>query len=135
MEIAPIEAKVVLVGDSRSGKSSVWNRIFSKGFKFEFDPTTGVEFASKIVVRGDQHVKLQIWDTAGQELFRSLNRNYYKKTILCLAMYSVDDSESFKHAEAWLKDVTDIASDTLIGRILVANKTDLDPSEDRVTTQ
>jgi len=90
------------------------------------DPTLGVEFGSKLIYIEDEDktVKLQCWDTAGTESFRSITRSYYRGACGALVVYDVTSRESFEHARSWLADVRQYA-DPNLSCILVGNKVDL----------
>ena len=70
--------KYILIGDANVGKSCIMTQFVERKFKSFIDPTIGVEFGSKKVTIGDKKLKLQIWDTAGQENFRSITRAYFR---------------------------------------------------------
>lgn len=70
--------KFIVVGDANVGKSCMLLRYTEKQFRDEHDTTIGVEFGSQVFKQGDKTIKIQIWDTAGQESFRSITRSYYK---------------------------------------------------------
>ena len=87
--------------------------------------TIGVEFASRIVsVDHDVNVKLQIWDTAGQENFRSITRSYYRGSICCLLCYDITRRNSFANCIKWIEDIMSHSYDKIV-ILLVGNKTDL----------
>ena len=71
--------KIIIIGDSGVGKSSITNQYIQGVFKKKLEPTIGVEFATKTIEVSKQVVKLQIWDSAGQENYRSITRSYYRK--------------------------------------------------------
>ena len=86
--------------------------------------TIGVEFGSKIVDIGGKTVKLQIWDTAGQDRFRAVTRSYYRGAAGALLVYDVTQRDSYNHISTWLNDARTMANAD-ISLILVGNKTDL----------
>ncbi|KAG9038501.1 hypothetical protein FS842_003269, partial [Serendipita sp. 407] len=94
----------------------------------------GVEFGSKLIHIADENktIKLQCWDTAGTEYFRSITRSYYRGAAGALLVYDVTNRASFEHAEDWLKDVREHADPNLTC-ILVANKVDLVSDEGDTT--
>ncbi|KAK4536315.1 hypothetical protein CDCA_CDCA08G2340 [Cyanidium caldarium] len=117
--------KVVLVGDSGVGKSSLLLRFAEDVFE-ELPATVGVDFRV-ITVRTDrgQRVKVTCWDTAGQERFRTLTASYYRGAHGIILVYSVDTAESFRNVQAaWLEEVRRYStrSDALV--LIVGNKTD-----------
>jgi len=70
--------KFIIIGDSFVGKSCLMMRFIEEKFSTLTDPTIGVEFGTKVVAVGNQQIKVQIWDTAGQESYRSITRSYFK---------------------------------------------------------
>jgi small GTP-binding protein len=95
--------------------------------------TIGVEFATKTIKCNDTIVKLQIWDTAGQETFKAVTRSYYRDTIGCLMVYDIAKRESFASIVSWMAELKKYCDPQAI-IALVGNKTDLE--EDRqVLTQ
>jgi len=123
--------KFVLIGDAAVGKSSLLVRLTDSRFLTNPDATLGVEFGSKLIHIADEDktIKLQCWDTAGTEYFRSITRSYYRGAAGALVVYDVTSRASFEHAEDWLKDVREHADPNLTA-ILVANKVDLVEDED-----
>jgi Ras-related protein Rab-2A len=115
--------KCIIVGDSGVGKSSLLLQFTENKFVFDHDMTIGVEFGSKTIDINGKTIKLQIWDTAGQESFRSIVRSYYRDTGLVLLVYDVSNSRSFTSLNKWLEDIKDMANSPHI--ILVGNKSDL----------
>ncbi|KAH9048666.1 ras-domain-containing protein [Lactarius deliciosus] len=104
--------KFIITGDAGVGKSSLLIRLTDQRFLANPDPTCasrllGVEFGSKLITipEEDKVVKLQCWDTAGTESFRSITRSYYRGAAGCLLVYDVTSRPSFEHARTWLADV------------------------------
>ncbi|KAI0819049.1 ras-domain-containing protein [Irpex lacteus] len=118
--------KFIITGDAAVGKSSLLVRLTDQRFLANPDPTLGVEFGSKLITIPEENkvVKLQCWDTAGTESFRSITRSYYRGAAGCLLVYDVTNRQSFIHARSWLKDVREHA-DPHLTCILVGNKVDL----------
>ena len=88
--------KFIIVGDSSVGKSCLLLRFTDGRFKTSHDLTIGVEFGSRLVpVDQNVQVKLQVWDTAGQESFRSITRSYYRGSIASLLVYDITRRQSF----------------------------------------
>ncbi len=118
--------KFILIGDSTVGKTCVLTRFVDGWFKAESDPTIGVEFGSKLIkCKSGATVRLQVWDTAGQESFRSITRSYYRGAIGAVLVYDVTNSSSFENLPNWLKDSLE-ATNQNIGLVLVGNKSDLE---------
>jgi small GTP-binding protein len=118
--------KFILIGDSTVGKTCILTRFVDGWFKAESDPTIGVEFGSKVLkCKSGLTVRLQVWDTAGQESFRSITRSYYRGAIGALLVYDITNSSTFENLPTWLKDSLD-ATNQNIGLVLVGNKADLE---------
>ncbi|KAI9358559.1 ras-related protein rab-2A-like protein [Zopfochytrium polystomum] len=115
--------KYISVGDSGVGKSCLLLR-FTNGEFMPTETTIGIEFGSQIVTVNNRRVKLQIWDTAGQESFRSISRAYYRGAIGCLLVYDMTRRDTFNHLMSWLEDVKQHGNEE-IKTALIANKSDL----------
>ena len=117
--------KYIIVGDSSVGKSNLLLR-YSKNI---FDPghtaTLGIEFANKKLVYNNINYLIQIWDTAGQENFRSVTRAYYKASACAMIVYDISNRKSFQNIENWIKDCVNLAPKTVL-LVLIGNKTDLE---------
>ncbi len=116
--------KILIIGDSRVGKTSLLLKYVEKLFPEEHISTIGVEYKEKNIIKDDFNIKLQIWDTAGQERFRSITKNIYKNTNCVLFVYDITNMESFKNVKHWIKDTENIDKD--IKGIIIGNKTDLE---------
>ncbi|ULU03871.1 hypothetical protein L5515_013130 [Caenorhabditis briggsae] len=97
--------RLIVIGDSTVGKSSLL-RYFTEGKMAEIsDPTVGVDFYARMIeLRPGYRVKLQLWDTAGQEKFRSITKSYYRNSVGVLAIYDITNRKSFEHVENWVKE-------------------------------
>ena len=117
--------KMIVIGDSGAGKSSLIHALCEGTFQSEgHTQTIGVEFASKQLEIDGQVVKLQLWDTAGQERYRSVTRSYYRGAHCCLIVYDVTRRESFVHVQQWHDDALELATSSS-QLVLIGNKTDL----------
>ena len=125
--------KVILVGDSHTGKSCLLHRLMNGTFDSNQDITIGVDFGTKYIPIQNEIIKFQIWDTAGQESFRSIISSYYKNIAACLIFYDVSNRDSFNNIINWLIDVDTNSCNEQRKVILVGNKIDLE-SERQVTT-
>jgi len=121
------------VGDSSVGKSCLLLQFTDKRFKQSHDLTIGVEFGARTIPIDQQAVKLQIWDTAGQESFRSITRSYYRGSIGALLVYDVTKRATFENLQKWLEEMRENAYSKMT-IILVGNKVDLE-SEREVSTE
>lgn len=109
--------KLVLIGDCSVGKSSILIRFSEDRFMNNYNPTIGVDFASKILDIGTK-VKLLVWDTAGQERFRTITKNYYRGADAHLLIFDMTDPSSFENLKYWMKEIkeyTDFQNIFLIG--------------------
>jgi len=116
-------AKVLVVGDAAVGKTSLLVRYVKGIFNPSYILTIGVAFFVQDVVVGDRVLRLQIWDTGGQERFGPIRRMYYRGAKGVLLVYDKSNPETFEHLDYWLKEVERGCSDVPI--ILVGNKADL----------
>ena len=118
--------KVVVVGSSGTGKSSIVLRYTDDAFVDEMASTIGVDFKVKTVTMDDKRIKLTIWDTAGQERFRTLAGSYYRSAQLAIVVYDVTDEASYDALETWI-DELNLYSEHKMVKVLVGNKIDLKP--------
>ncbi|XP_013602853.1 PREDICTED: ras-related protein RABG2-like isoform X2 [Brassica oleracea var. oleracea] len=103
--------KVIFLGDSGVGKTSLMNQYVYKKFNRQYKATIGADFVTKELHIEDKSVTLQIWDTAGQERFHSLGAAFYRGADCCVLVYDVNDLKSFETLNTWhsefLKQVAD----------------------------
>jgi Ras-related protein Rab-1A len=116
--------KLLLVGDSGVGKSSLLSRFVDEIYTEEFISTVGVDFKIKTVDIHNQTCKIQVWDTAGQERFKSITSVYYKGANGCIVVYDITNRESFDHVHNWLTELETYAPPG-IPILLVGNKSDM----------
>ena len=117
--------RYIIVGDVNVGKSCIMLRFSSNEFREEHELTIGVEFAIKFYEIKNKNIKIQIWDTAGEEAFQSITKNYYKNAIGALLVYDITKKSSFDHLKNWLDNIRENSSRN-IKIILIGNKTDLE---------
>ncbi|KAJ3432640.1 ras-related protein rab-2-a [Anaeramoeba flamelloides] len=116
--------KFILIGDSGVGKSCILNRFTNHGFESVYDATIGVEFNARAIEISEKTIKLQIWDTAGQETFRSITRSYFRGSMGALLIYDITQRETFNHLNSWLEDILEHSSPD-IEIMVIGNKNDL----------
>lgn len=118
--------KVVLIGDSGVGKSSLMLRFTTDTFDQEISATIGIDFKVKRVAVVGGTVQLQLWDTAGQERFRTLTSSYYRGSNAVILVYDVNTPASFEHLQRWLDEVEvcHAGGSTNIAMMLIGNKID-----------
>jgi len=135
MSEAPLNAKILLIGNSSVGKSSILLRFSDETWlsEDESSATIGVDFrVSKMDVRGKK-VKLSIWDTAGQERFRTITSSYYRGAQGIILVYDVANRESFEALPKWFSELETYVSPNVV-KIVVGNKVDKEFSR-QVTTE
>ncbi|XP_028800495.1 ras-related protein Rab-2-A-like [Neltuma alba] len=116
--------KTIIVGNTGVGKSCLPFQFTDKRFQHTHDITIGTGFGAKTISINNKLLKLHIWDTAGQEKFRSITRTYYREAIVALLVYDITRKETFKHLDSWLKELREHA-DSNVTIVLVGNKCDL----------
>ncbi len=116
--------KLIFLGDQSVGKSCILNRFLNDTFIENYQATIGLDFQSKNVQIENQDIHLLLYDTAGQEKFRSLIPMYTRDANIVLLVYDISNRDSFSHLPDWLKDLTNVNFDEVIFAI-VANKVDL----------
>lgn len=121
--------KILLIGDSGVGKSSLILRFVDDTYSEAFTTTIGVDFKVKIVTVGDKTIKLQIWDTAGQDRFRTITSSYYRGAHGIIVVYDISDYSSYCNVQQWIQEIGRYASDD-VNKFIVGNKSDL-PSDQR----
>jgi len=116
--------KYIIIGDAAVGKSNLLLRYAHGQFKPEYQLTIGVEFGAKNIQINNKVFRIQIWDTAGQENFRSITRAYYKNSVCALVVYDISSRDSFNNVSTWIEDCKNQSPKTIF-MVLVGNKCDL----------
>ena len=117
--------KMIVIGDSGVGKSCLTNKATKNLFEETYNATVGFEFFTFNLKLNNKIIKLQVWDTCGQELYRSLITNFYRNSSLAIMVYAIDNKESFENIDIWLKELrTHSNPDTKV--FLIGNKIDLE---------
>ena len=117
--------KIVLIGDTSVGKTNILSKYLTDEFDAKSKATVGVEFGVKNFKIENNIVKVQIWDTAGEERYRSITNAYYKGAKGSLLVYDITNKKSFENVEKWISDLKANADED-ISMILLGNKTDLE---------
>ena len=123
--------KIILIGDSGVGKSCLTMKGTKNYFENYYSPTIGFEFFTFNVRIKDSKIRLQIWDTCGQEAYRSLISGFYRNSSLAILVYSIDNTNSFENLELWLNEIK-VQGNPDVKIFLIGNKIDLEDKR-RVT--
>lgn len=123
-----VSFKIIIIGDSFVGKSCLTIKAAKNVFENYYTSTVGFEFFSMLYKINSKIIRLQIWDTCGQEEYRSLIQNFYRNASLAILVYSIDKRTSFENLEVWLNEIKGRGSPD-VKIFLVGNKNDL--SENR----
>ena len=97
--------KMILIGDPGVGKSCLTSQTIKDYFDNTYLATVGFEFITFNLKLDNKPVRLQIWDTCDQEIYRSLIISFYRNASLAMIVYSIDPKESLEHLDIWLKDI------------------------------
>ena len=119
-----ILGKVLILGNSQVGKSSILNQFTEGTFSETMPPTLGIDYKISQITSGEDTIKLQIWDTAGQEKFKAITENFYKGAQGIILVFDLTDRESFNNIRVWLKNIFEKAGKNVV-ICLVGNKLDL----------
>ncbi|XP_017748965.1 PREDICTED: ras-related protein Rab-2A [Rhinopithecus bieti] len=117
--------KYIIIGDTGVGKSCLLLQFTDKRFQPVHDLTIGVEFGARMITIDGKQIKLQIWDTAGQESFRSITRSYYRGAAGALLVYDITRRDTFNHLTTWLEDARQHSNSNMV-IMLIGNKSDLE---------
>ncbi|KAB0396646.1 hypothetical protein E2I00_012354 [Balaenoptera physalus] len=122
-----VDLKLIIIGALGVGKTSLLHRFVHKTFYEDYQTTLGASILSKIIILDDTTLKLQIWDTGGQERFRSMVSTFYKGSDGCILAFDVTDVETFEALETWRGDVLakTIPMEQSYPMVVLGNKIDL----------
>ena len=115
--------KIIFTGDIYVGKTSIINVLMGQKFNNDYEASIGVDFFSKTIKYKGKIIKLQIWDSAGQEKFRSLIPNYIRGSSLVFVVYDISNKKSFNNVNSWVNFVNNIENSNIV---IVGNKIDLE---------
>ena len=117
--------KIIVIGDSGVGKTCLSNKATKNTFDDSYNTTIGFEFFSFNIKMFEKVIKLQVWDTCGQELYRSLITNFYRNASLAIMVYAINNKDSFDNIDIWLKELR-MHSNPDSKAFLIGNKIDLE---------
>ena len=120
--------KLILAGESSVGKTSLISAITNKEFLTRYTPTICFEYIWMNLLIHDSVIRLQIWDTCGQEIYQSLIKNFYHNASIAFLVFSLNDRNSFDKMDNWFKEIKEIRGDDLF-LFLIGNKADLKQNE------
>ena len=121
--------KYIIIGDSGVGKSNILLRYSKDKFDPNYKATLGIEFINKKITFKGTNYTLQIWDTAGQEDYKSITRGYYKSSACAFIVYDITKKNTFNNIENWIKDCVNLAPKN-IQLVLIGNKSDLEENRE-----
>lgn len=125
-----LKHKVVLIGDANVGKTSLLNKLINNYYNKDYSPTVGTNFSVWTSSRKSDSISLQIWDTAGEEKYKSLGTIFYRNADAALLIYSQSDPNSAKNLESWLDCFRKVAGDDTCVTV-IANKSDLKKTDQK----
>lgn len=125
--------KIIVVGDSGVGKSCLTSKGIKGIYLNDSQPTIGFDFFNFLLKINESFVKLQIWDTCGQESYKSVVANFYRNSSLAIMVYSIDNRNSFENVDTWLKELRS-NSNPDVKVFLIGNKKDLENENKRIIT-
>lgn len=119
-----IQIKVTLIGESSVGKTSIINRYTRDAFTQELESTLGANYSQKKIVRHGKKIRLDLWDTAGQEKYRAIGRHFYKESYIVCLVYDISNNDSFEKLKSvWYPDLQQFGEKLRIVAV-VGNKID-----------
>lgn len=123
--------KVIILGDSGVGKTSLMNRYVNSKFSNQYKATIGADFLTKEVIIDEKIVTMQIWDTAGQERFQSLGVAFYRGADCCVLVHDLTNAQTFQSLDQWRREFLQQASpdnEDKFPFVVLGNKSDLNPT-------
>ena len=116
--------KILILGDSGVGKTSILIKYINNKFDESHIATIGVDYMDKTIKYKNINIKLQIWDTSGQEKFRSIARNFYRNSDAIFIVFDLNNKDTYNSIKQWINDVEEYCPN--IKKILLGNKSDLE---------
>lgn len=117
--------KIMILGESKIGKTSFINRYTNNVFRLNYISTIGIDFQIKNIEIEEKNIKLQIWDTAGQECFKSLTKNYFRNSHGFIIGYDITDRNSFEAIDDWIRQIKEFR-DCKNNIVIIGTKSDLE---------
>jgi len=118
--------KIVLIGDAAVGKTSIRQRYLGKGFQREHLATLGADFAATTKTIDNHEIKFQIWDLAGQPMFKNVRPRFFKGCFGALAVFDITRKDTFQNLSNWMEELYQFSGRGVVPIILLANKVDLE---------
>ena len=129
------EIKVILLGDTGVGKTSIINRYINNKFDPDNDSTLSSSFSTKEVIKNDVLYRLNLWDTIGQEKYNAITNILIKGSNIVILVYSVDSLSSFENIDFWYNNIKDILQEDKYVLAIVGNKSDLINEDESVVSE
>ena len=126
MQESDIILKILLIGDSGVGKSSIVLRLIDNIYNESYISTIGVDFKIKNMIFDNRDIKVQIWDTAGQERFKTITNSYYRGAHGIFIVYDITSKKSFNNIKEWLKELYSFRNKDELKITIIGNKMDLE---------
>ena len=120
-----LNVKILTLGDTEVGKTSIIKRIISNKFEDKIFSTVGIDYSCKTIKYGDNYLKIFLWDTAGQEKFKNIVKNYFNGANGALLCFDISNRKSFENTKQWIMDCKNYMAQK-VTIILVGNKCDLE---------
>ena len=119
--------RLMLIGNSNAGKTSIIRRFCKNKFMNSFISSIGIDFETKYIKIDDKTINLQIWDTAGQERYKVISKNYFNQSDGFVIVYDITDRKSFDDIVSWIEQIKESGGEHT-KNIIVGNKLDLEKS-------
>jgi len=129
------EIKVILLGDTGVGKTSIINRYINNKFDPDNDSTLSSSFSTKEVIKNDVLYRLNLWDTIGQEKYNAITNILIKGSNIVILVYSVDSLSSFENIDFWYNNIKDILQENKYILAIVGNKSDLINEDESIVSE
>ena len=123
--------KAILIGDSNVGKTTIIGKYLDKNFSEKSLNTVGLDLKNIKLNLNNKNIKLQLWDTAGQEKYRSMTTSYYRAVHIIIIVFDVTSQTSFEHIKEWMNNIRQFAKIGVM-KVIVGNKIDL--NDERIVT-